>query len=365
MLVKKFSIYILCITSNFIVAQNLLNTSSWTIGSGSVLGFSKYGPDEENIRELGLNHIGKETILWMAKPDASNTADGGWDTTNILINHNDTYRYSVWIKKTGSESGGTFFGCKSHSSSVFHIKKLNNDLVNGNCYFWNGDLPKLNRWYLLVGYIHNSAYSYNSNIGAIYDGVTGEAVQTITDFKFNSSATVLSCLSYLFGDTNINDRQYYVAPRLEVINGLEWPINKLWSINRNSELVFSFDNAGNQTKWFYALPDWYRVNQSNNKENLITTEEIDEDESILLDKSIVLYPNPTKGAITLKLHSDSDLTLYDAVKVYNNIGVLVRVIPTESKNEIEIDLSDVSDGLYLIQIYYSNKESIIKKIVKK
>lgn len=205
-------------------SQNLLNTASWTIGSGSVTGFSVNGSDSENFRELGLNHIGEEVILWKAVPDVNNDADGGWNTNQYLIDNTKTYRFSVWIKKTNSFDGTSYFGCQqwSNAADLFSVLNLNGSF-DFNPYFWsnyngNNQLPHLNRWYLLVGFIHHKDYGQTTNKGAIYDGVTGELVQNVTDFKFHSNTTAVRHRAYLYHNTNTNDRQYFYEPRIDIVN---------------------------------------------------------------------------------------------------------------------------------------------------
>jgi hypothetical protein len=129
------------------------------------------------------------------------------------------YRYVVWIKKMNSNNGTTYFGCDNvadlQGNSYF------------NPYFWYGDLPQLNRWYLLVGFIHGSGDNSTENYGGIYDGISGEKVLGITDFKFKTNSTTSIHRSYLFYDPNINDQQYFYAPRVDVVDGNEPTIKVL------------------------------------------------------------------------------------------------------------------------------------------
>lgn len=168
-----FCFYLVPLT---VLSQNLLNTTSWTVESGSASCFGQNGNTSENSRGLGKNHIGNTVVLWKATPDAANNADGGWNTCYYAINHNTTYRFSVWIKKTNSNSGTTHFGFNAYNNGAHHSLTLNGT-IDVNPYFWHGDLPKLNHWYLLVGYVHKSSYGSTANLGRIYDGVTGKTVQ--------------------------------------------------------------------------------------------------------------------------------------------------------------------------------------------
>uniref|UniRef100_UPI0032B4A2F4 DUF6443 domain-containing protein n=1 Tax=Flavobacterium adhaerens TaxID=3149043 RepID=UPI0032B4A2F4 len=68
------------------VLNNLLDwKTSWTLGSGSVTGFTVNGQATENLRIDGLNPFGKTDRLWRCVNDAISGADGGWVTTDIPI----------------------------------------------------------------------------------------------------------------------------------------------------------------------------------------------------------------------------------------------------------------------------------------
>ena len=80
-------------------AQNLLNTSTWTVGSGSVSGFGQNGSTSENNREYGIGPEGTNVLLWKATPDASNNADGGWNTSYANIDHTKPIALLYGLKK--------------------------------------------------------------------------------------------------------------------------------------------------------------------------------------------------------------------------------------------------------------------------
>lgn len=201
-------------------SQNLLNLNDWVTGSGAITGFTLNGLVTENEREWGLGPLGTQVILWKGTPSGDSQGDGGWTSVDIPINNQKTYRYTVWIKKTNSKTGTTYLGCAPGVTTLAGA-------VNNNPYFWYGNLPELDRWYLLVGYVHGSNDPSTVSSGAIYDGVTGKKVLSMTDFKFTSSMTSTRHRSYLFYDTNVSDRQYFYGPRLEEVNGNEPTISSL------------------------------------------------------------------------------------------------------------------------------------------
>jgi hypothetical protein len=228
---KKPSIYLslslLVLIIQPLTAQNLISPVSWTIGSGSVGIFTQNGATSENIREWGEDPKGKRAILWKAVPDATSGPDGGWNTSDFNIDHTKMYRFSVWIKKTNSTNGFTYMGCRTQPDPVLNLSGSSNT----NPYFWAGNLPQLDKWYLIVGYIHASNDNSITHYGGIYDETTGEKVISIDDFKFPVTATTAQHRSYLYYDTNTSDRQYFYGPRVDMINGDESSIENLLGID--------------------------------------------------------------------------------------------------------------------------------------
>jgi len=201
-------------------AQNLLNLSDWVIGSGGTVGFTPNGLVSENEREWGIGPLGTQVVLWKGTPSGDSQGDGGFNSIDLPINNQKTYRFSVWIKRTNSKNGTIYFGCGSSVTSLAGV-------ANNNAYFWSGNLPDLDKWYLLVGYVHGSNDPSTVSSGGIYDGVTGKRVLAAVDYKFTSAATSTRHRSYLFYDSNVNDRQYFYGPRLEEVNGNEPTITSL------------------------------------------------------------------------------------------------------------------------------------------
>ena len=48
---------------------NLLDSSSWSEGTGTVGNFYPQGSSGENIREIGTDPYGEESVIWKAIPD--------------------------------------------------------------------------------------------------------------------------------------------------------------------------------------------------------------------------------------------------------------------------------------------------------
>jgi len=207
-------------------AQNLVDSSTWTVGVGSAPGFNRSGTDAENVREMGIGPHSDSVLLWACYPDTANNVDGGWITDYYSIDYTKTYRLTVWIKKTNSNDGNTNFGFNSQNSSFSKNSLALDGTLNANPYFFSGDLPQLDQWYLLVGYVHESSYSSTVSSGGIYD-LTGTKVLSITDFKFSPEVTTLRHRNYLFYDLTTADRQYFFDPTVYEVNGTEPTIQEL------------------------------------------------------------------------------------------------------------------------------------------
>ncbi len=233
---KQVFIYLLlfCGTQTW-AQQNLLDTSTWTLGNGSVSGFNKYGSDSENIRELGTDPYGDQSILWKGLPDGStNTAEGGWSTPNIPIDHTKTYRFTVWVKKSNSFDGAVIFKSYMYDTNSAHSGSTLNGTISSNPIFESDDLPELNKWYLYVGFIHASNYTETVSIGGVYDPLTGTNVLASTDYKFTTSAVSISQNTSLYGSGNAMDSVYFFAPTIYEVNGQESTIAELLNPNGNS-----------------------------------------------------------------------------------------------------------------------------------
>ncbi|WP_254097187.1 tail fiber protein [Aquimarina sp. Aq107] len=220
---------------NFTFSQNFLDNSTWQAGSGVPQGYVNKGSDMENSMELGTGPYGDQAILWKAIPDGTSGSDGdgGFDSKYVNIDHTKTYRLTVWIKKTNSVSGTTYFGTYTRDGNFAHSTLNLNGAAVGNAYLWYGDLPDLNQWYLLVGYVHHSGYNSTTSLGGIYDIHGTKLMNTREDFKFKIGADKLVNRAYLFYDSNVNDRQYFYGPRIEEVNGNEPTIEQLISTNIN------------------------------------------------------------------------------------------------------------------------------------
>lgn len=206
------------------VSTNYTPSHSWVAGgTGSAGIFGQNGGTSENSRVWGIGPHGNRTILWKSVGDTSSGPDGGWNSSYFSIDDEKTYRFTVWIKKSVTSNGSTYFGTHGQGCDVTSL----GGTPNSNPYFWSGGLPSLDKWYLLVGYVHASNDTSTTSYGGIYDGVTGQRVLSAADFKFQSCTTGTHHRSYLYYSTTGTATQYWWDPRVEEVNGSEPTIEAL------------------------------------------------------------------------------------------------------------------------------------------
>ena len=148
------------------------------------------------------------------------------------------------MKKTNSVSGTSYFGTFGRNEDQEHTILNLDGTVNANPYFWLGDLPELDKWYLVVGYVHSADYTSTVKLGGVYDGVTGFKVADATsDLKLSPNSTRFLTRAFLYQDANLDDRQYFYEPRIDIVNGsepsLEELLNDTSNLNVNSESLWN------------------------------------------------------------------------------------------------------------------------------
>jgi hypothetical protein len=214
-------------------ADNLIDPSTWTVGSGSVTGFTRNGADEENYRISATNPFGGEEIIWEARPGATSDADGGWNGTSFSIDNTKKYRFSVWVQRPVQGNGHFYLGTHGYGS-VNGVLQRNNGASTTNPYFtinsnWNewGDNSS---WYLAVGHVWpaGSGTGSNDSDSGIYS-TSGTLIYNADamDYVWLPETTSAHHRTYLYYSTVTATRQRWVYPRVDVVDGTEPSIQEL------------------------------------------------------------------------------------------------------------------------------------------
>ena len=106
---------------------------------------------------------------------------------------------------------------------------------------------------------------------------------------------------------------------------------------------------------------WYWCSNTNTCHGInvrhIIKSQIDTEVAEIEDQRLTLYPNPTTGIVKIK---DSG---FREVRIYNTLGVLVRCFNTKGDDDFEIDLSDLPNGIYVMQAS-DESQQLTRQVVK-
>lgn len=120
---------------------------------------------------------------------------------------------------------------------------------------------------------------------------------------------------------------------------------------------YSYDASGNRVKREIVMPVPKAMAK---RQNFSSDNQSFSD--MLRDHSIKIYPNPTKGALRICI-SGLKGTDKCSLEVYTTLGVQILAKKIETDN-IDINISNQPNGVYLLQITINGK-STTWKIVKK
>jgi len=76
--------------------------------------------------------------------------------------------------------------------------------------------------------------------------------------------------------------------------------------------------------------------------------------------NISIFPNPTNSKVTIRLTETAEKV--SSVNIFNIFGQEVKAIKILPTHTAEIDISDLSQGVYFIKL--NNNNQLISKIVK-
>lgn len=212
------------------------NMSNWSAGSGGASEYSQNGNTGENERVWATDPWGNSALVWETRASGDGNADGGWNADFFSIDNNKLYRFSVWVKRTSSSAGGTFYlGTNGGGQCVLRLSDGGEEC---NPYWHCGGTGGLtqNQWYLVVG--HCFPYTYNSSTGHPDTGFWtvengGQKVGGINgcnigaDCKSGPSTTSLNHRTYHYYCGDSTTRLQFYDPRVDLVDGTEPKIREL------------------------------------------------------------------------------------------------------------------------------------------
>ena len=194
----------------------------WNEGTGDYSKYLQYGTNANNEREILPTPFNMPDVVWKCISTADGDTDGGFYVPNIPIYHHITYRYSVWVKQM-QRDGNILFGCDPNT--LLYTGQSSDGL------FWGGDVPQLNKWYLLVGYINSSEDNTGEKTDAgIYDPETGKKASDTArfkTFKFRKTDETQMFRAYQGSALGIGSEVQFWGHRLDLCNNKEPSISEL------------------------------------------------------------------------------------------------------------------------------------------
>lgn len=217
--------------------NSYINMNNWTVSNGSVTDYNQNGSTIENQRTLTTNPWGNNDIIWGSYPSGDGEADGGWSTSGINIDKSKLYRFSVWMKRTSSTTGGTAYLGGTAWDAAQYLKRTVDGVDEPNPYWYYSNISSFtqNVWYLVVGHLYpfNTAYTGRHPNSGLYNVGNPVKVADIGgntnggDFKFSSTSTYAyhRVFHYYCGD-NTSRLQFY-DPRVDLVDGKQPSITEL------------------------------------------------------------------------------------------------------------------------------------------
>lgn len=228
---------------------SLINWNSWGLGSGGATGYDQNGSTVENERVSSTDPWGNTNIVWETRPTGTTDADGGWNTSWFNIDNTKLYRFTVWVRRTSSTAGGTFYlGMYGNGAGA---RRMDNSAVEGNPYWectGTGALSQ-NQWYLWVGHVYpyNTSYTgrhpdtgyYTTSSGRL--GSVGGCNIGSGDLKWSLDSNQGIHRTYHYYCSDSTTRLQFFQPRVDLCDGNEPTITALLN-NAGSTW---FDMSGN------------------------------------------------------------------------------------------------------------------------
>ena len=79
--------------------------------------------------------------------------------------------------------------------------------------------------------------------------------------------------------------------------------------------------------------------------------------------NFVIFPNPTDQNLTISLQNTYEMI--DSIAITDVLGKTIRNIKDVSSNQLNIDVADVLEGVYFVEIITQNNVKQVKKLIKK
>jgi hypothetical protein len=217
--------------------KGLLPTDSltWATGSGGFTGYGQNGNTGENERVITTDPFGNQSVVWETRASGDGNADGGWNSDSISIDRTKLYRFSVWVRRTSSTGGGTFYLGTDGGGECPYALGTSSAMCNP---YWHCGSPgslTQNQWYLVVGHIFPNSYtSTTPHPDTGFWTTAGSKVFGINqcnisggDLKWGASSTSTYHRTYHYYCGDNTTRLQFWNPRIDICDGTQPTISGL------------------------------------------------------------------------------------------------------------------------------------------
>ena len=217
--------------------KGLLPTDSllWTTGSNGFVGYGANGATGENERIVSTDPFGNQSVVWETRASGNGNDDGGWNSDSISIDRTKLYRFSVWVRRTSSTGGGTFYFGTDGGGECVNALGTTSQMCNA---YWHCGSPgslTQNQWYLVVAHIFPSSYtSTNPHPDTGFWTTAGSKVFGINqcnisggDVKWGASSTSTYHRTYHYYCGDNTTRLQFWNPRIDICDGTQPTISGL------------------------------------------------------------------------------------------------------------------------------------------
>jgi hypothetical protein len=212
-----------------------VDSLTWTTGSGGFSGYGQNGNTVENERVIDTNPFGNSTVVWETRASGNGNDDGGWNSDSISIDRTKLYRFSVWVRRTSSTGGGTFYFGTDGGGECPNALGTSSQMCNP---YWHCGSPgslTQNQWYLVVAHIFPTSYtSTNPHPDTGFWTIAGSKVMGINqcnisggDLKWGASSTSTYHRTYHYYCGDNTTRLQFWNPRMDICDGTQPTINGL------------------------------------------------------------------------------------------------------------------------------------------
>lgn len=211
--------------------KGLLPTDSltWATGSGGFTGYGQNGNTVENERVIDTNPFGNSSVVWETRASGNGNDDGGWNSDSISIDRTKLYRFSVWVRRTSSTGGGTFYFGTDGGGECVNALGTSTQMCNA---YWHCGSPgslTQNQWYLVVAHIFPTSYtSTNPHPDTGFWTTAGSKVMGINqcnisggDVKWGASSTSTYHRTYHYYCGDSTTRLQFWNPRIDICDGTQ------------------------------------------------------------------------------------------------------------------------------------------------